>query len=83
MSKIIEFCELLDEDLVSEFYYSKEPLKGFRRKEMEQYQQELAELQTTLEQREETVKHLQKHILTQNDLIDLQKKEIQRLEKAK
>jgi len=83
ISKIIEFCELLDEDLILDYYYNKEPLKGFRKRDMEKHQQELAELRMMLEQTKEMVGQLQKHIATQNDLIVLQKREIQRIEKAR
>jgi hypothetical protein len=81
ISRLIEFCELLGEDVIVEYYYAKEPLKSFRKSEFEKWHKEIHELKATLENKEQTIRQLQDHISTQNELISLQKREIKRLEK--
>jgi septal ring factor EnvC (AmiA/AmiB activator) len=80
ISRLIEFCELLGEDIILEYYYSREPLKSLRKNETDKWGKEMAELKAALENKEKITQQLQEHINTQNELIALQKREIKRLE---
>jgi hypothetical protein len=80
ISRIIEFCKLLGEDIILEFYYGKEPLKSMREKEIQEGNKKVQELSVINENQEKTIKQLQDHIETQKELFIALKKEIQRLE---
>lgn len=79
ISRLIEFCELLGEDIILEYYYSKEPLKSLRKIEIEKWNKDISELKAAVENKEQTIRQLREHISTQNELIGMQKKEIRRL----
>lgn len=83
IDRLIQFSELLGEDLVNEFYYSKEPLKSFKEKELAPFITRIAALEAELASYKKEVQQLEDHINTQKQLIETQAGHIKTLQQGK
>lgn len=79
ISKLIDFSKLLDEDIISDYYYSREPLKSIHYREIKKWEEQIAALKATAGRQEEIIEHLKDQINTQKELILALKREMELL----
>lgn len=81
ISEVIKLSKLLDEDIILDFYYTSEPLKSLRDRQVRVWETKIADLKAENDRQIEKVEQLNDHITTQKELISSLKREIDLLRK--
>ncbi|HEX6180553.1 MAG TPA: hypothetical protein VFZ47_04865 [Chitinophagaceae bacterium] len=71
---LLKLCVVLEYNFF-EVYYSEEPLKTMRQKEIEAFNNEIRALQNNIRQRDETIKHLEEIANSRSKIISLLEEE--------
>ena len=71
---LLKLCVVLEYNFF-EVYYSEEPLKTMRQKEIEAFNNEIKALQNNIRQRDETIKHLEEIANSRSKIISLLEEE--------
>lgn len=74
INRVLEFCKLLDEDLIHEFYYAQEPLKSLLKKTSNSSLKQIKILQDENIELKKTINQLEDHIKTLKELVESLKK---------
>jgi hypothetical protein len=70
LSRLMKFCIILDEDLIRQFYYNKEPLKRFKDREERVWMEKIETLEKENNRLMELKEKLEDHIKTQKSYIE-------------
>ena len=81
ISRLIKCSKLIGDDVIAEYYYSKEPLRSFHEAEIKKWSDDIEVLKSAIDAQKKTISHLEDHIDTQRELLASLKKEIGQLEK--
>jgi len=76
LSKLEKFSVFLNEDILRQFYYSKEPLKRFKDAEEQVWLKKIEDLEIKIQHLQEVQSKMQEHIDTQKSFIEHLKDEI-------
>lgn len=77
ISNIIDFSKLLDEDIILDFYYCKEPLKSLRDKQVKLWEDQIKALKEENTKQAVAIDQLNDHIKTQKELIASLRRELE------